>query len=123
MKRFYLAVAAAMALAACDPTTAVTSIPAAPVTIADRTTADERAASGVELAYQAWVYAVELGVDTGVFKGARAARLAEIDNGVYAAVVAMRYAYKTANANDYFKAYNHAKATIAQAITAAKGLK
>lgn len=122
MKRIYLTVAAALALAACGPLTPPASIPA-PVTIADRTTADEQLASSVEVAYSAWRFAVELGVDTGVFKGAAAATLAKVDRDVYAAVLVARSAYQTANATDFAAAVKAAKVTIARAVVTAKGLK
>jgi hypothetical protein len=119
MKRLTLAVAAALALSACLPTVPA-SIPA-PVTIADRSTADEQAAIAIELGYKAFRTALELGVDAGALTGARASLAAAADQRAYSAVLAARAAYRTANAADYITAARAANDALRAAIATVKG--
>lgn len=100
---------APLALAACTPPT---SIPPAPSTVADKTTLDEQGMLAVELAYKAARMAVETGVDTGLVHGAAAARFASLDNTAYAALQAVRAAYRTGNATNYANALTQARSAI-----------
>ncbi len=113
-------IAAALALSACGVTEAPTIIPA-PVELANRTTADEQIAVGIEQGYKAFRLAIELGVDTGVIKGDRAVRAAAADQRAYAAVLTVRQAYRTANEGGFIAAARSANATIAAAIATVKG--
>lgn len=129
MKAFVLATA--LCLSACATTPPIDLLPAvaaaadrvlpAPETIANRTVADEQAAIGVELAYKAFRTALELGVDAGVITGPRARLAADADNRAYAAVQAMRAAYRGANAGGTLAAAAEARTAIAQALLALKG--
>ncbi len=117
-----LIIAVALALSACGATSGpLANIPTAPVALADRTAADEQVAIGVEGGYKAFRLAVELGVDTGVIKGTRAALAASADQRAFAALQALRAAYKTANAADYLTAARSANSAIAQGIAVVKG--
>lgn len=124
MKRTIL-LTAALVLSACTPSgiastgaTAadVAGVPA-PVTVADKTLLDEKALTGIELAYKAARIAVELGVDTGVIKGATATRFAALDNQAFLAVTTARSAYRTGNAPSYRTALSEAQAAIAGILT------
>lgn len=128
MKRIIL-LAAAIALSACGvnadtvasaSATAADAVGApAPATVADKTTLDERALTGIELAYKAARIAVELGVDTGVIKGTTATRFAVLDNQAFLAVTTARSAYRTGNASSYRTALSEAQAAIAGILTLA----
>ena len=120
MKRFLIAFAA-LSLVACSGG-GVSSIPTAPVEYANRTAADEQAAVAVENGYKAFRLAVELGVDTGVIKGARATMVRKADQCAYTALLVFRQAYKTANAADLLAAGRSANIAIEQAIAAARGV-
>jgi hypothetical protein len=118
MKSLILALSA-LALVACEPVTP-NPIPT-PAAFAQRSAADEQIAVGIELGYKAFRTALELGVDTGVIKGARATTAAAADRRAYAAVLTARQAYQTANAADFIAAARKANETIALAIAAVKG--
>jgi hypothetical protein len=119
MKRLILAIAVALALSACTATVPV-GVPA-PVELASRTAADEQVSVGVENGYKAFRLAIELGVDTDVIKGARATLAADADQRAYAAILALRAAYRTANATDFLTAARSANSAVEQAIANAKG--
>lgn len=122
MKRT-LALSLCLALAACTPATVVTTplvIPA-PAQFAGRTAADEQISIAVELGYQAFARALELGVDAGVIKGERATKARVAHRAAYRGVLVLREAYKTANAEDFLNAARSANSTIAQAIAIVKG--
>lgn len=124
MKRFLLA-AIALSLSACVTagpvgSTTPTSV-LAPVTYADRTAVDEQVGVGIELGYKAFRTALELGVDTGVIKGANAVRAKAADATAYRAVQVFRQAYDTANASDLLLAARSANIAIAQALATIKG--
>ncbi len=132
IKRFLFPLVA-LALAACTPTTIadrvvtgaavaadVANVPP-PVTYADKTILDEKGGIAVELAYQAWRTAVEIAVDTGFLKGAKAARVAEIDRRAYAATLAVQAAYRAGNAARYTAAVTEAKAAIEAGLAVLKG--
>lgn len=133
MKKLILAALASLALSACTAmgvaSTAVSaaataadlaSVPA-PVTYCDKTKMDERTGIAVELAYQAWRTALELGVDVGMVKGQLAVRLAALDNQAYNATLTVQAAYRTCNAASYRAAADQATATIKQALALLKG--
>jgi hypothetical protein len=115
--RAYLIAFAALALAACGVSSSnpVGNIPT-PVELASRTAADEQAAVASESAYKAFRLALELGVDTGVIKGERAARAAKADQTAYTALLVMRAAYKTANREDWINSLRSANIAIEQAV-------
>ncbi len=115
-----LIIAGALALSACGMATPA-SIPPGPIEIANRTAADEQAAIGVELAYAAFRTALEIGTDAGVFNGPRAKPVAEADRRVYAAVLAMRAAYRTANSPNFLSVARESRTAIEQALAALKG--
>ncbi|WP_309646609.1 hypothetical protein [Phenylobacterium sp.] len=114
-----LALSAALALGACTPTN-VTSIPA-PVELAGRTAVDEEARNGIELGYKAFRLALELGVDTGAIKGARATRARAANVAAYRSVGVMRQAYATANQADWLAAARSANIAVEQGIAAVRG--
>lgn len=120
MKRLLTALVAMAVVAACAPGLVSSTLPA-PVEYANRTAMDEQAALGVELGYKAFREVLELGVQTGVIKGARATAAAAADRRAYAALLVVREAYKTANAGDFLNAIRSGNIAIAQAVAATKG--
>ncbi len=123
MKRILISLSA-LALVACTPgyiTPGLGSVIVAPVEYANRTAMDEQAAVGVELGYKAFRQTIELGVDSGFIKGERAARAAAADRRAYAALLVVRQAYKTANAQDFLMAIRSGNIAIEQAVAAVKG--
>ena len=127
MKRIPLTLLAALALTACAPTVSgvvsagagaadVAGVPA-PVTVADKTTLDERAMLAIELAYKAARIAVETGVDAGLIRGATATSFAALDNQAFLALATVRSAYRTGNASSYRTALSEAQAAIAGLLT------
>lgn len=124
--RMLIAAVLAVALSACTtnvPPLATAGAVAAdaagiapPVSLADRTSADEKAMMAVEVAYKAARTVGEIGVDAGLIKGATATRVAQLDNRAYAALQAARSAYRLGNAESWLAALNQAL----QAIDAAR---
>lgn len=100
---------------------ACTTIPVAPVTVAQTSVLDEQGAIGVELAYKAARLAVETAVGAGLIKGQRAVTVAQLDNRAFAAVTAVRAAYRTGNAVNYAAALLDAQRTVAALLTATGG--
>lgn len=98
-----------------------TGIPV-PVEYAQRTAVDEQVAVGIENAYKAFRLAVEVGVDSGVIKGERAAALQRADRCAYSAVLIFRQAYKTANSSDLLAAARSANIAIEQAVASYSGV-
>lgn len=124
MKRLLIALVA-LTLAACGTTSGLNDLittPPAPATYANRTAADEQAAVAVENGYKAFRLAIELGVDSGVIKGARATMVAKADQCAYNALLIFREAYRTANSTNLLAAGRSANIAIAQAIAAVKGV-
>lgn len=123
----FLALFAALALAGCGVnagTVASTGATAAdvvgvppPVTVADRTSLDERGLLALELAYKAARIAVEISVDTKVVWGATAARVADYDQQAFLALSVARGAYRTGNASSYRTALDEAQAAISQLLS------
>jgi hypothetical protein len=104
----HLAIALALGLTGC----ATTTVPVAPVEVADRVGLDEQGALSAELAYKAARTAVELGVDAGVIRGERATQIAALDRKAYSALTAVRAAYRAGNAASYSAALTEARTAI-----------
>lgn len=109
------------AVLACAPLAACELPPPVPASVANSTLLDEQVGQGVELAYAAFRSALELAVDTGRLKGTAASRAAELDNRAYAAVNAVRAAYRTGNATSYAAAARDARLAITDALMSIKG--
>jgi hypothetical protein len=113
MKRLlFAAMCCALLLGGCGPANLLASIPPAPVAAADKTVLDEQGMLAAELAYKGARIAVETGVDTGLIKGATAAKVAGYDNAAFAALGKVRAAYRAANASSYSAALSEARTTI-----------
>jgi hypothetical protein len=116
-----LIAAASLALAGCATDSvggALSSIPASPSVVCDRTTIDEQAGTAVELGYALFRTAGELAVDTGKLKGAAATKVRALDNQLFAATVAVQNAYATCNAASYKAAIASANAALKSANAA-----
>lgn len=100
----------ALAVASCGPAT----VPP-PATVSDATTLDERAAIAVELAYQA---GAQLALTTGA---AKTERVKAADRRAFAAVKAVRAAYRAGNASTYPAAAIAAHEAVAALLLAIKG--
>lgn len=111
----YILLPAMLALSACNgvPSPA----PSSPAVIADQTILDEKALTGLELAYKAARIAVETGVDAGLIKGQTAVRFAELDNKAYAALGAARRAYEAGNSQSYGSAIVLANSAITDLLS------
>lgn len=122
MRKLLLAavLACAPALAGCS-TMGLPSVPTAPAQVAERTVLDEQVGAGVELAYKAFRTALEVATDAGIIRGARATQVAALDNRAFAAVQAVRAAYRAGNATGYANAAIEARAAITAALAAVKG--
>ena len=112
--------ALSLLLASCAPLAPPIIIPT-PVSFADRTALDEQAALSIENGYKLFRTAVELGVDTGVIKGAFALRVARADTVAYNALLVVRQAYKTGNSSDFLAAARSANIALEQALAIVKG--
>lgn len=106
-------------LAGCTP--APINVPPPPVTVANSTVLDEKAATAVELSYKAMRLAMETAIDAGYLRGENARNAAELDNRAYAAVLAVRAAYSAGNAAGYDEAIGKALAAVGAAMAAVKG--
>lgn len=107
-------------LAGCTGTTPVNVLPP-PVTVANATVLDEKAATAVELSYKAMRLAMETAIDAGYLRGENARKAADLDNRAYAAVLAVRSAYNAGNAADYNGAVANAISAVGAATAAVKG--
>lgn len=117
MRKMLFPALAALALAGCGTaSSSLSSIPAAPVDVANKTILDEKVGIAIETAYKAFRLAVELAVDTGKLKGAKAAQVAALDSKAFAATVASQNAYKALNNESYIAAASEARAAIEQGI-------
>lgn len=147
IRRFSLVLAAAAMLAACvgtgaaPPASASSGVPPAastpvasstpavaetiattgPAAFADRTVLDEKAVTGVELAYKAARTAVELAVDLGRIKGASATVWRERNRKAYTAVQKARTAYRAGNALSYGAAVDEATSLVSDLLSLAGG--
>lgn len=127
MKRLLLL--APLALAACTAgqavntagTVAATTADAvgvmSPSDFADKTMLDEQGMLACENFYKAARIAVETGVDAGLIKGEAAAKVAALDNQAYAALGAVRSAYRAGNAQSYKNALREAQAATANLLS------
>jgi hypothetical protein len=115
MKLFYLA--PLLLLSSCAGLGSLLTPPASPAAVANTTVLDEQAALGVELAYKAARTAVEVGVDAGLIKGARATQFAALDNKAYKAVTTARRAYQAGNATDYATGLSQARLAVADLLS------
>lgn len=120
MKRILFAALVALALPGCAALEASRYVPPSPGVIAGQTVLDERAALSVELAYKAFRTALEIAVDAGALKGTAASKAAALDNRAFAAVGAVRAAYRAGNAASYVAAVDEARAGIAAALAAVR---
>lgn len=127
MRSLMLIAAASLVLSGCGAMTnaaaGIAGLPASPAAVCDRSTMDESGGQLVELGYRLFRTAGELGVDTGVIKGARATQVRKLDMTLFTATVAVQTAYKTCNAGDYAAAIVYAKSLLAQgdAVLSKKG--
>src|SRR6478735_3364815 len=120
MNRFAFALVAALSLgiAACTGFAVPGGLSGSPGEVADTTVLDERAALSTELAYKALRLALETAADAGALTGDRARQVATLENRAYAAVLAVRAAYRAGNARTYATAVDEARASIAAALDA-----
>lgn len=110
MKRLLICAALALSLPGCAGLGALMT--GGPVTAANQTVIDEQGAIGVELAYKAARTALEIAVDSGLLKGERAARAADLDNQAFAAVTGVRAAYRAGNSSNYGVALAESRAAV-----------
>ena len=118
MRYRLILLAAVMGLNACGASTAGSmagtaldaSIPVKPGQVADRTTLDERLATGVTVSYTA---ASRLGTALASAGLIDKARFKALDNQGYAAVLAVRAAYDAGNATSYVAAIDRVNAAVA----------
>lgn len=118
MFRLFAAALLSLSLVGCGM---LTTSPGAPSEYAEQTTLDERAALSVELAYKAARLALEVAVDSGALTGNAAATAAEADRRAYAAVQAVRAAYRAGNAESYDVAITEAHAALALSLAVIRG--
>jgi hypothetical protein len=111
----------ALCLAATLPACAALNAPLpAPAAIADRTVLDEKAALGVELAYQAANLAALTASRAGLISDEARPRIAAADARAYAAVLAVRQAYDAGNGGSYFETEARARAALAEFLALIK---
>lgn len=85
----------------------------APVTYADRTTLDEKAAIGAETTFTLAAKGATLAIKTGlVSEPATIVRIGEIRGKAYAALLKVRAAYRTGNATSYSAAFREFETAI-----------
>lgn len=92
----------------------------APSTIANATVLDEKAAIAVELTYQAAALSATTARRAGIIGDARWADVQAIDRRAYAAVLAVRAAYRTGNSTTYNAAFAEARNTLAALLESAR---
>ena len=114
-----LVLPAMIALSACGLPMALAAgnLPVTPAAVADRTVIDEKVMISAEEGYLAIGAAVEAAVDAGLLKGARAARIDQLDGRAKQALDAMRLAYAGGNASSFYSAYDRFKAAFNAART------
>ena len=93
----------------------------APASAANNTVLDEQLATTVELAYQTEAELLAIAGRAGFLTADQKAKLRDLDNRAYRAVLATRAAYKAGNAPDYFSAASEARSAIAQTVSVIKG--
>lgn len=117
MMRSAFLIPAVLALTGCN----IPALADTPVEVADQTILDERAAIGAELAYRAQNTLLELAVDSGRLKGDLALRAAGFDRQAYAALQAVRSAYRAGNAASYAAALDEARAAVEATLNIIEG--
>lgn len=117
MRRLIVMSALLLALPACGVTAGSVagpvldaSIPTKPVDVADRTTLDERLATGATVSYTA---ASRLGTALASAGLIDKARFKALDNQGYTAVLAVKAAYDAGNAASYVAAIDRVNAAVA----------
>ena len=115
MRKYFIGLVA-FALVACSTAPPPASIPTNPAEIANTTILDEKAAIAIETGYKAFRTAVEIAVDSGQLKGDKAARVADINRKINAAVIRVEQAYKAANSTSYTAAVLEAKRLVEEGI-------
>jgi hypothetical protein len=111
-----LVAAASLVLPSCsvaDAAAGVAGLPSSPSQVCDRTGWDETGGQLVELGYQLFRTAGELGVDLGKIKGPTATRVRALDSQLFALTQAVQNAYAACNAASYKEAIEKAKAALA----------
>jgi hypothetical protein len=94
MKRLLLIPALALSLGGCATLQRAVT---APTTIAAHTAADEEALKRCETTYKLTRTLMEIGVDSGLVKGAIAPRVAKYDTELYGALLVCRTTYRLFN--------------------------
>ena len=117
MKPLILATLPLALVAACTTTGGLP----APGTVADRSVLDERLALSAELAYQAAATALLTANRAGIISASARPRLKAADERAYAAVLAVRAAYRAGNSYSYAEAATRAQDAVAAFLTAIKG--
>jgi chemotaxis regulatin CheY-phosphate phosphatase CheZ len=120
MKKLLIPVLA-LSLSGCAGLGGLMSAPPAPSAIAGHTVADEQVMKSAELLYKTWRTAAELGVDAGVIKGDRAAKIADLDNRFYAVLKTARAAYRAFNSTDLLRAIESLNEVADEAQSITKG--
>ena len=115
MKRILVAVSLAVAAVS---TAGCTQWYAGPGAVAGASVLDERVALDVELTYKAARMAMETAVDAGLLKGEDARKASELNRKAYAAVLAVRAAYRAGNSQTYAEALALARTELAALVAA-----
>lgn len=92
-----------------------------PGVVASQTALDEKTLLAVELGYKGARTAMELAVDLGRLKGENAGKAQVFNRRAYAAVLAMRAAYRAGNSSTWLDAYAEAQAAIAGILSLSGG--
>lgn len=112
MKRIILAIGLALSLGG-GCVAPATVVPPAPGVFADKTVLDEKAAIGIELAYTAAAKGSATAIRSGLVTDPSVIlRIGMVNEKAYAAVKAVRAAYKVGNAVDYAVAFHTAQVAI-----------
>jgi hypothetical protein len=125
MRRLAFLFLAAASLSACDPSDlgrgveTVSNVPASPSVVAGATKADETTLRAFELSYKGARLAAEIAVDAGLLKGDGAARVQTLNRRGYEALLALRSAYRTANAESWAEAAERLSDTVALLVALA----
>lgn len=121
LKGMIVALAATILVACGVPGSVGTNPLPNPVELADRTKVDEQAALTVNLAYTAAAKAAALAIRTGIVSDtATIKRIGELDMKAKAAVDAVNYAYRTANADGYAVAVGRAQSAVSELLSVIK---
>lgn len=125
MKKFLFGALLPLALALALPGCVGTSLPALPdnpAAIADRTAIDEQVGLTITLAYTGASRAAALAIRTRpALSPATIRKIGSLDRTAFAAVEAVRAAYKAGNSDSYAAALTDARMAVAALLTAATG--